>query len=136
MFIVVLNTLKQLNLNLIKMKKLALVLATTLVSTPAMAGPYVNVETNANYTGSDYESRSTDLHIGYENNVGDLAYYVQGGKTINAADGVDAESNFSGKLGGSVSATDKLGLYAEVSFAQVEDADNTYGTKLGAKFSF
>ena len=118
------------------MKKLALVLASTLASTPAMAGPYVNVETNANYTGSDYESRSTDLHVGYENNIGDLAYYVQGGKTINATDGVDAESNFSGKLGASVSATDKLGLYGEVSFAQVEDADNTYGTKLGAKFNF
>ena len=118
------------------MKKLALVLATTLVSTPAMAGPYVNVETNADYTGSDYSSRATDLHIGYENSLGDLAYYIQGGKTINAADGVDSESNFSGKLGASVSATDKLGLYGEVSFAQVEDADNTYGTKLGAKFSF
>ena len=118
------------------MKKLALVLATTLVSTPAMAGPYVNVETNANYTGSNYESRSTDLHVGYENNIGDLAYYVQGGKTINATDGVDAESNFSGKLGGSISATAKLGFYGEVSFAQVEDADNTYGSKLGAKFSF
>ena len=118
------------------MKKLALVLATTLVSTPAMAGPYVNVETNANYTGSDYNSRATDLHIGYENNVGSLAYYVQGGKTINAADGVDSESNFSGKLGGSVSATDKLGVYGEVSFAQVEDADNNYSTKLGAKYSF
>ena len=118
------------------MKKLALVLATTLVSTPAMAGPYVNVETNADYTGSDYTSRATDLHIGYENSLGDLAYYIQGGKTINAADGVDSESNFSGKLGASVSATDKLGLYGEVSFAQVEDADNTFGTKLGAKFSF
>jgi len=118
------------------MKKLALVLATTLVSTPAMAGPYVNVETNANYTGSDYNSRATDLHIGYENNVGSLAYYVQGGKTINAADGVDSESSFSGKLGGSVSATDKLGVYGEVSFAQVEDADNNYSTKLGAKYSF
>ena len=118
------------------MKKLALVLATTLVSTPAMAGPYVNVESNANYTGSDYESRSTDLHVGYENNIGDLAYYIQGGKTINAANGVDSESNISGKLGASVSATDKLGVYGEVSFAQVEDADNTYGTKLGAKFSF
>ena len=118
------------------MKKLALVLATTLVSTPAMAGPYVNVESNANYTGSDYTSRATDLHIGYENNIGDFAYYVQGGKTINAADGVDSESNFSGKLGGSISATDKLGFYGEVSFAQVEDADNTYGTKLGAKYSF
>ena len=84
------------------MKKLALVLATTLVSTPAMAGPYVNVESNANYTGSDFTSRATDLHVGYENSIGDLAYYIQGGKTINAVDGVDSESNFSGKLGGNI----------------------------------
>ena len=118
------------------MKKIALALAASIASTPAMAGPYVNVETNANYTGSDYTSRATDLHIGYENELGSLAYYVKGGKTINAADGVDSESNLSGKLGASVSATDKLGLYGEVSFAQVEDADNTYGTKLGAKYSF
>ena len=118
------------------MKKLALVLATTLVSTPAMAGPYVNVESNANYTGSDYTSRATDFHIGYENNVGDLAYYVQGGKTINATDGVDSESNFSGKLGASVSATDKLGVYGEISFSQVKEDDNNYGSKLGLKYSF
>ena len=118
------------------MKKISLAIAATLFSSPVLAGPYVNVETNADYTGSDYTSRATDLHLGYENNIGDLAYYVQGGKTINAADGVDSESNFSGKLGASVSATDKLGLYGEVSFAQVEDADNTYGTKLGAKYSF
>ena len=118
------------------MKKITLALAATLFSSPVLAGPYVNVETNADYTGSDYTSRATDLHIGYENNLGSLAYYVQGGKTINAADGVDSDSNFSGKLGASVSATEKLGLYGEVSFAQVEDADNTYGTKLGAKYSF
>ena len=118
------------------MKKISLAFAATLFSSPVLAGPYVNVESNANYTGSDYTSRATDLHVGYENNLGDLAYYIQGGKTINAVDGIDSESNFSGKLGASVSATDKLGLYGEVSFAQVEDADNTYGTKLGAKFSF
>ena len=118
------------------MKKITLAIAATLFSSPVLAGPYVNVESNANYTGTDYTSRATDLHIGYENNVGELAYYVQGGKTINAADGVDSESNFSWKLGASVSPTDKLGFYGEVSFAQVEDADNTYGTKLGAKYSF
>jgi len=118
------------------MKKITLALAATLFSSPVLAGPYVNVETNADYTGSDYTSAATDLHIGYENNIGSLAYYVQGGKTINAADGVDSESNFSGKLGASVSATDKLGLYGEISFNQVEDSDNTYGTKLGAKYSF
>ena len=118
------------------MKKITLALAATLFSSPVLAGPYVNVETNADYTGSDYTSRATDLHIGYENELGSLAYYVQGGKTVNAADGVDSDSNFSGKLGASVSATEKLGLYGEVSFAQVEDADNTYGTILGAKYSF
>ena len=118
------------------MKKITLALAATLFSSPVLAGPYVNVETNADYTGSDYTSRATALHIGYENELGSLAYYAQGGKTINAADGVDSDSNFSGKLGASVSATEKLGLYGEVSFAQVEDADNTYGTKLGAKYSF
>ena len=118
------------------MKKLALVLATTLASTPAMAGPYVNVETNANYTGSDYTSRTTDLHVGYENELGALAFYVQGGKTINAADGVDSDSNFSGKVGGSVAATERLGVYGELAVTAVEDSDNTFGTKLGAKFSF
>ena len=118
------------------MKKLALVLAATLASTPAMAGPYVNVETNANYTGSDYTSRTTDLHVGYENELGALAFYVQGGKTINAADGVDSDSNFSGKVGGSVAATERLGVYGELAVTAVEDSDNTFGTKLGAKFSF
>ena len=118
------------------MKKISLAIAASLFSAPVMAGPYVNVESNASYTGSDYKSRATDLHIGYENNLGDLAYYIQGGKTINAADGVDSESNWSGKLGGNISATDKLDFYGEVSFSQVEDADNTYGTKLGAKYSF
>jgi len=118
------------------MKKLALVLATTLVSTPAMAGPYVNVETNANYTASNYESRSTDLHVGYEGDVGKLAYYIQGGRTINAVDGSDSESVTTGKLGGSVAATEKLGVYGEFSGISNGDEDNSYGTKLGAMFTF
>ena len=118
------------------MKSIALALAASTFAVPAFAGPYVNVESNANYTGSDYTSRATDLHVGYENNIGDLAYYIQGGKTIDAADGVDSESNFSGKLGAKLPVTDKIKLNGEVSFAQVEDADNTYGTKLGIKYSF
>jgi len=118
------------------MKKLALALAASLVSAPVMAGPYVNVESNSTSVGTNFQSRATDLHVGYENELGALAYYVQGGKTINATDGVDSESNFSGKLGGSVAATEKLGIYGEVSFSQVEDADNNYGSKLGAKYSF
>ena len=120
------------------MKKITLALAASLFSAPAMAGVYANVETNASYTGADYESRATDLHVGYENTVGVLDWYAQGGKTINAVDGADSDSAWSGKVGGSVSATERLGVYGEFSFANIadEDIDNTYGTKLGAKFSF
>ena len=118
------------------MKKLALALAATLASAPAMAGVYINAESNASYTGNDYTSRTTDLHVGYEGEVGALGYYVQGGPAFTAADGADGSTDFSGKLGGSVAASEKFDIYGEVSFAQVDDADNTYGTKIGAKYKF
>ena len=118
------------------MKRIALALAATLASTPAMAGVYLNAESNASYTGSDYTSRTTDLHIGYEGEVGSLGYYIQGGPSLTAADGAEGSSNLSGKLGASVAASEKLDIYGELSFAQVEDADNTYGTKIGAKYKF
>ena len=118
------------------MKKFALALAATLASTPAMAGVYVNAESNASYTGNDYTSRTTDLHIGYEGDVGALGYYVQGGPAFTAADGADGSTDFSGKLGASVAASEKLGVYGEVSFKTDETADNAYGTKIGAKYSF
>ena len=118
------------------MKKIALALAATLASTPAMAGVYVNAESNASYTGNDYTSRTTDIHVGYEGEVGALGYYVQGGPAFTAADGADGSTDFSGKLGGSVAASEKLGVYGEISFKTDETADNAYGTKIGAKFSF
>ena len=118
------------------MKKIALALAATLASTPAMAGVYVNAESNASYTGNDYTSRTTDLHVGYEGEVGALGFYVQGGPAFTAADGADGSTDFSGKLGGSVAASEKLGVYGEISFKTDETADNAYGTKIGAKYSF
>ena len=120
------------------MKKILALTAVSLCSTPAMAGIYANVESNTSYSGGDYQSRATDLHVGFENTAGILDWYAQGGKTINAVDGADSDSAWSGKVGGSVSATDKLGVYGEFSFANIadEETDNTYGTKLGAKFAF
>ncbi len=118
------------------MKKIALALAASLASAPAMAGVYVNVESNASYTGNDYTSRTTDLHVGYEGDVGDLGYYIQGGPALVNGDAVDGSTDFSGKLGGTVAASDKLDVYGEVSFITDEDTDNAYGTKLGVKYNF
>ena len=45
----------------------------------------------------------TDLHVGYENKLGSLDWYVQGGQTIDSVDGSEeSDSSFSGKFGGSV----------------------------------
>ena len=118
------------------MKRIILTVAAATLSSPVLAGPYVKVETRAKYTGNDYTSRATDLHIGYESKVKDLAWYIQGGKTLNAADGAESDSNWSGKTGAKLPVTDKLGIYGELSFAQVEGSDNKWGTKLGTKFTF
>ena len=118
------------------MKTIALALAATLASTPAMAGVYVNAESKAKYTGSDYKSTRTDLHIGYEGKAGQLGYYIQGGPALQAADGVDGTTDFSGKGGVKIAATEKLDVYGEVSFVTDETTDTAYGTKIGAKFKF
>ena len=119
------------------MKTLALALASTLVAGPAFAGVYVNVESNAGYTGSDYESRTTDFHVGYESTVGAVDWYVQGGPAVVSVDGADSDNQMSGKIGANVAATEKLGFYGEISVVTADgDVDNSWGTKIGTKFNF
>ena len=55
----------------------------------ALAGPYVNVETNAGWAGDDYVGATTDIHVGYEGALGAGSYYVQYGPAMVAADGVE-----------------------------------------------
>ena len=105
----------------------------------ALAGPYVNVEANAGWTGSDYTSTTTDLHVGYEGALGDSAsYYVQGGASVVSPDGAESDTVPSGKAGLGLGLTDNLGAYGEVSFVGSGDSnvDRGYGTKLGVKYNF
>tara|TARA_R100000458_G_scaffold48969_1_gene48325 strand:+ start:268 stop:639 length:372 start_codon:yes stop_codon:yes gene_type:complete len=123
------------------MKLIALAALTTsaALATPASAGVFVNVEANSSRTGSNYESTTTDIHVGYEGGVDKFSYYVQGGPAIVAADGVDSDNRLSGKVGGSFQATDNLGVYGELSVLTADadtDVDNSWGTKIGAKYSF
>ena len=119
------------------MKKLALALAASLASAPAMAGVYINAESNDGYTGKDYTGRTVDLHVGYEGSISKFDYYIQGGPAFTAVADVDGTaSRVSGKVGGTVNVSDNLGIYGEFSGISNEDADNSYGTKLGAKYSF
>jgi hypothetical protein len=119
------------------MKKTLLIAAALLTAaTPAMAGPYVNTEINSGWNGSDYGGSVTDLHIGYEGSVDRLGYYLQAGPAIVSPDGGDANTEFSGKAGGSFQATEAVSVYGEISFLTTDVDNNNYGTKAGLKWSF
>ena len=107
----------------------------------ALAGPYVNVETNAGWTGDDYTGATTDAHVGYKGALGasGASYYVQGGPAIVSVDGEELSTRFSGKAGVGIPVTDALSASGEVSFITAEDEfldDLGVGGKLGVKYNF
>jgi hypothetical protein len=111
--------------------------AIALAPAAALAGPYVNVETNAGWVGDDYTAATTDLHVGFEGEAGTASYYVQAGPAIVAVDGQDTDTQFSGKAGLGLPVSDALGVYGEVSFLTAEDEDDFgLGGKLGVKYNF
>ena len=117
---------------------LAAVVAAPFFASSALAGPYVNIESNAGFTGTDYDSAVTDLHVGYEGALGESAgYYVQAGPAIVSIDGEDRTTELSGKAGVGVDVTENVNLYGEVSFLTIDGSDdNAYGTKVGVKYTF
>ena len=103
----------------------------------ALAGPYVNIETNAGWVGDDYTAATTDLHVGFEGEAGTASYYVQAGPAIVAVDGEETDTQFSGKAGVGVPVSDALGVYGELSFLTADDDDDFgLGGKLGVKYNF
>lgn len=119
---------------------LAALAATPVLATAALAGPYVNVETNAGWVGDDYTAAVTDLHVGYESTLGESAsWYIQGGPAIVSVDGEESETEISGKAGLGVDVTERLNVYGEISFLTAEQSfedDLGVGAKAGVKFSF
>ena len=112
--------------------------AAPLFAGAAMAGPYVNVEANSGWTGSDYTGTTTDANVGYEGEVGAASWYVQGGASFVSPDGGETDVVPSGKAGIGAPITEALGAYGEVSFigSGDDDIDRGYGAKLGLKYSF
>ena len=111
--------------------------ASALSAGAALAGPYVNIETNAGWVGDDYTAATTGLHVGFEGEAGAASYYIQAGPAIVAVDGEETDTQFSGKAGVGVPVSDALGVYGEMSFLTADnDDDFGVGGKLGVKYNF
>ena len=103
-----------------------------LLAGAAFAGPYVNVETVSSYTGDDYTGLSTEFQVGYEGEN----WYVSGGPLVSSPDNGESSTDFIGYVGGSLDLTESIGAYGEISLLTDETADNAYGVKVGAKYTF
>ena len=112
----------------------AAIAAMAIAAPAAIAGPYANVENNAGWSGSSFGGSTTDFHIGYEGSTGVLGYYIQGGPSYVQPNGGTGETIFTGKVGGSVAATEKFDVYGELSLASGDV--KSYGSKFGVKYKF
>ena len=123
------------------MKALLIAGAASFLAAPAFAGPYVNIENNAGFTGNDFEGSVTETHVGFEGGLGENAgWYVQGGPAFVSPDGEETTTELSGKVGVGADVSENLNLYAEIA-AQTQDEINfdeslNFGTKVGLKYSF
>ena len=124
------------------MKNLLIAAAVIAAPSAALAGPYVEAELNAGFTGSDYEGAVLETHVGVAADLGDSSsFYVQAGPAMIWEDGVDGTTTeLSGKVGISTEVTENLEAYGEVSAMTTEemdwDADLDLGVKLGLTYSF
>ena len=112
-----------------------------LLSSAAFAGPYVNLEANAQYPDGEYTAATTDLHFGFEGGSEKVAYYVQGGPGFVHTDSTDdTETELSGKVGLSVAIAESADIYGEISGITDEDATGdsivNFGGKVGVKYTF
>ena len=115
-------------------KPFAIAVSGVLAGSAAWAGPFANVENNASYQDG-FNGSVTDMHIGYEGGDGTYGYYLQGGPAVVSPNGGEAEIELSGKIGGSVQATENFGVYGEVSFITT-DSEPVIGTKIGAMWKW
>ena len=114
--------------------------ASVAFAAPAIAGQYVNIESNSGFSAGDYDSTLIETHYGYTGELGEAGtWYIQGGPAFDLQDGEDGESKVSGKLGASVDLTDSLEGYGEVSVLSGTDWDlseSGVGVKAGLTYSF
>jgi len=114
--------------------------AAPFLAAPAFAGPYVNIESNSGFTGSDYGSTLLETHLGYEGELGEASWYVQGGPALSFPDGGDSTTELSGKVGIGAPLTEKLSAYGEVAAitaGEIDfDEDLNVNVKAGLTYRF
>ena len=112
----------------------------TVAVSPAIAGPFANIESNTSYFGDDRLNTTTDLHLGYEHDINDkVTVSIQAGPSFVNMPDADYEHEISGKVAISADVSESLNIYGEAYAITVQrdiEADFPIDLKVGARYSF
>jgi len=101
----------------------------------AIAGPYVNGESNSTWYGADALGTVIETHAGYEFPVGESASaYIQGGPAFVLPEGGDKEVELSGKAGIAYDVNENLEVYGEYAFITGDELGSN--VKAGVTYRF
>ena len=123
------------------MKNLLIAAAVIAAPSAAIAGPYVQAESNSSFSASNYQGTVLETHLGFASDLGDSSsWYIQGGPAIVMPEDGEITTELSGKVGVSTAVTDDLEAYGEISAmtsGEIDlDEDLDVGVKLGLTYSF
>jgi len=112
-------------------------LATPLLASSALAGPYVRGEATVNLSGSQYSNTEVDLLGGYEEDINErTSWWIEAGPSVLFEDGGGQEVRFKIKSGINYTATEQLDLYGEIGTVINQSTENDYYGKAGFKYKF
>ena len=123
------------------MKFLAILPVVAFAATPALAGPYVNIESETKFDGLNTTGTIIRNDVGYEREVNDrVKVYFQGGPALVLPDGGTLTTELSAKAGVKVALTEKLSAYGEVKGITQDQINLSKSikasAKIGAKYRF
>lgn len=113
----------------------AAVAAIPLAAASAFAGPYANVENSASFTGGAFDGALTEIHVGYEAEVGeDGSAYIQFGPALSSPSDSGTSIDFSAYVGGEVAANERTTVYGELGL--LTGTDTGLSTEVGVRYNF
>ena len=124
------------------MKSIAFLPAAVMALTPAaIAGPYVEFESNQKWSGLDYKGVSLETHLGYEADFNETSgWFIQAGPAFTGKSGEAMTRAWSGKIGADTKLAHNLKAGVEVSGETAGEEFNTddlgLGVKAKVKYSF
>jgi len=116
---------------------IAATVATPILASSALAGPYIKGEAEADFSESGYSGSSLELVVGNEMDITEkLSWWAEAGVNYWMPNEGEPDVSAVVKTGLNYEATEQLDLYTEVGAKLSQSFEDSYYAKVGFKYKF